>query len=318
VKVLDFGIARARLEGRQDTQPGVVKGKLMYLSPEQAMGKPLDGRSDVWATGLVLYRMLSGKLASDHIDAARVIYELAHGKFTPLSETAPWVPTVLGDAVARALKVSLDERYPSARAFSQELSVFLHRAAPATSESTLMGIMGSLYSRELYDEGREPTILPEVISLIDEARKMVESTPARTVPHGSPAVTEKPKTMNERVPTAPEMPDTITSGSRESITRDDDDSGPPTLRSGERAVEELSHGPVPEHSRTDSQRPTAPDESPSEPPASAPKTDAQRPSAMVRAALEPAAQKSGLPRWFLLGSILAALIGIGAVLLARG
>lgn len=198
VKILDFGIARARLEGRAETMPGIVKGKLLYLSPEQAAARPLDGRSDVWATGLVLYRMLSGKLASDHFDAARVIYELAKGKFRPLSEIAPWVPTALGESVARALKVDLAERYANAKAFGHDLSLFLHRAAPATSESTLSGVMASLFSRELFDEGREMTIAPEVHALLDEARKMVAMKPVEHVQTrpGLPAIPRQETTGN--------------------------------------------------------------------------------------------------------------------------
>lgn len=68
VKLTDFGIARTRAGGN-DTLPGLIKGTPLYLSPEQAAGRPLDGRSDVYALGLVLRRMIAGDGALDGHDA---------------------------------------------------------------------------------------------------------------------------------------------------------------------------------------------------------------------------------------------------------
>jgi serine/threonine protein kinase len=278
VKILDFGIARARLEGRADTSPGIVKGKLMYLSPEQAAAKPLDGRSDVWATGLVLYRMLSGKLAADHFDAARVIYELAQGKFRPLSEIAPWVPTALGEAAAKALKVDLAQRHASAKAFGHDLALYLHRAAPATGETTLSGVMASLFSRELYDEGKEVTIAPEVHALLDEARKMVAMKPVEHV---------------QTRPGIPAVPQRETTGNLETLKP-----GTPAMATPKPLTVSLQGEAGPEPSEKDTQ--PIPDLPPERGPVPAP-AGASAPTVTGR---------SGIPRWFL---AVCALVGAGIV-----
>ena len=67
VKVLDFGVAKARAQ-RTVTLPGIVKGKPLYMSPEQARGERLDARSDLFAMGLILYEALTGKRAFDRGD----------------------------------------------------------------------------------------------------------------------------------------------------------------------------------------------------------------------------------------------------------
>ncbi|MGQ0508686.1 MAG: serine/threonine-protein kinase, partial [Myxococcaceae bacterium] len=61
VKIVDFGIAKARVATQTETQAGAVKGKYTYFAPEQARGKPLDGQTDVFAAGIVLYEMVCGR-----------------------------------------------------------------------------------------------------------------------------------------------------------------------------------------------------------------------------------------------------------------
>src|SRR2546430_11137552 len=60
-KVIDFAVAKARDRHAEETSTGILKGKIHYMAPEQAMGKPVDRRADVWAIGAILYRMLAGK-----------------------------------------------------------------------------------------------------------------------------------------------------------------------------------------------------------------------------------------------------------------
>lgn len=123
LKLIDFGIAKAATN-RNLTNPGVTKGKAGYFSPEQAMGKLLDGRSDLFSLGVVLYQMLSGSRpfevpAKDsvrpHAGADRSAAQRIR-RDTPASlrERAPHVPRAVERLVMRLLEKSPSERYASA------------------------------------------------------------------------------------------------------------------------------------------------------------------------------------------------------------
>jgi eukaryotic-like serine/threonine-protein kinase len=102
VKITDFGIARAA-ERSNETVAGQVKGKFRYMAPEQAMGKPIDRRVDIFAVGIVLYEVISGEPFIKGDSDVEVLRALAMGNFTPLHEADPTVPRDLSDVVMRAL-----------------------------------------------------------------------------------------------------------------------------------------------------------------------------------------------------------------------
>jgi serine/threonine protein kinase len=113
VKLADFGIAKVR-EQAVVTAPGVLKGKVGYLSPEQAAGRPYDQRADIFAMGIVLYRMLTGvnPFASD--EAAVSLRLTVEGTVDPPSYENPLVDPLVDKIVLRALAKSPQERYQSA------------------------------------------------------------------------------------------------------------------------------------------------------------------------------------------------------------
>jgi serine/threonine-protein kinase len=119
VKVLDFGIAKLHLDegsGHKPlTQIGTIFGTPQYMSPEQGQGKPVDGRSDLYALGVILYEMLAGKLPFDADDLVVLITRQVTEPPPPLPETIP--------APVRALVLELLEKKPEARVQSaQELA----------------------------------------------------------------------------------------------------------------------------------------------------------------------------------------------------
>ena len=168
VKLLDFGIAKAKLAGRQETQTGLVKGKVRYFSPEQAQGQNVDARSDIWSVALVLYEMLAGRPALEgqqHV----VLVKLARGEVPRIRVRAPWVPEPLADIITRALQEERDARYSTALQFQEALGKYLHSTAPALSQSSVAGTMAWLFDDELVFEGKSAEISASVQSLIDES-----------------------------------------------------------------------------------------------------------------------------------------------------
>ena len=149
VKLVDFGIAKAASAG-EETQPGVVKGKYAYMSPEQTMGKSLDGRSDVFSLALVMWELLAGRHVVDRRDPAASMRAIRDGRFPPIEEVAPRVPAPLAAAIGQALEVDRDERSTAAElgvtleafiksspdlATGMQLSEWIHARFPRTSNT---------------------------------------------------------------------------------------------------------------------------------------------------------------------------------------
>src|SRR5438128_2534465 len=83
VKTIDCGIAKARTTARQ-TRMGQIRGKLAYMSPEQMLGQPLDGRTDIYSLGLVLYELLSGRRAVPGRNEVEILSSVKAGTLTPI------------------------------------------------------------------------------------------------------------------------------------------------------------------------------------------------------------------------------------------
>jgi serine/threonine-protein kinase len=106
----DFGIATARFHGRL-TAVGRAMGTPQYMSPEQAMGRLVDGRSDLYAVGLLLYEMLLGQPPFDGDGSYAVGYKHVHEVPVPPDQVDPRVPAALSAIVVRCLAKSPGERY---------------------------------------------------------------------------------------------------------------------------------------------------------------------------------------------------------------
>jgi len=121
VKVMDFGIARAMQSGVTSmTQTGMVVGTPQYLSPEQALGRGVDARSDLYSVGIMLFELLTGRLPFDADSPLAIAY--AHVQEEPPQPSAinQTVPPAADALVARTLRKNPNERFPSAEAMHDE------------------------------------------------------------------------------------------------------------------------------------------------------------------------------------------------------
>ncbi|MCU1291106.1 MAG: hypothetical protein JWN60_3335 [Acidobacteria bacterium] len=134
VKILDFGIAKlsekkpevldaeaATAIKAESTSPGVIIGTANYMSPEQARGKAVDGRSDIFSFGIVLYEMLSGKQAFAGETAMDTIGAILHKEPIPIKELSPEIPPEIELIVNKTLKKDAGERYQTAKDLLSDL-----------------------------------------------------------------------------------------------------------------------------------------------------------------------------------------------------
>ena len=120
-KIMDFGIAK--LGGTHLTKTGMMVGTVHYMSPEQVRGKPLDGRSDVFSVGVILYELLAGERPFRGEGATQVLYKIVNEEPPPvdLAALGDFAPR-LQEILSRALAKDPDARYPSAAALGYDLA----------------------------------------------------------------------------------------------------------------------------------------------------------------------------------------------------
>ena len=113
IKLTDFGIAKA-MNKREQTGTGVVKGKVAFMSPEQAMGKPIDQRSDLFSLGTVLYLLMVRARPFEGPTDLETLLRVQKGDFLPPEAAAPDLEPEVAAIINRALKHDVNERYQSA------------------------------------------------------------------------------------------------------------------------------------------------------------------------------------------------------------
>jgi serine/threonine-protein kinase len=126
VKLTDFGIAKA---GNSLTQPGTLKGKFAYMSPEQARGEPVDARTDTFALGVVLWEMLTGGKLFDGDSEVAVLRSVQESVIAPPARLNPDVPEDLSAVVVKALERAPEARFQTAGELERALAQCVLRHA---------------------------------------------------------------------------------------------------------------------------------------------------------------------------------------------
>ena len=130
------------------TAPGVVMGTVAYMSPEQARGQDVDGRTDIWSLGVVLYEMLTGRRPFEGDSPSHTMVALLDREPWPLERHLPGTPTLLQEIVSNALTKERAARYQTAKEMLEKVR-WLKRAAstpaslsisPATSSQATTAI----------------------------------------------------------------------------------------------------------------------------------------------------------------------------------
>jgi serine/threonine-protein kinase len=125
VKITDFGIAR--ITDSSKTKTGTVLGTPSYMSPEQLAGKKVDGRSDLYSLGVMLYQMLSGALPFKAESMASLMFKITNEDAADPRTIRADIPETIANIINKALTKNVDERYQTGREFAADIREFLQR-----------------------------------------------------------------------------------------------------------------------------------------------------------------------------------------------
>jgi hypothetical protein len=156
VKLLDFGLARSAMDV-QITQRNVVLGTPAYMAPEQALGRPLDGRCDLFGLGALLFHMLTGRRAFAGDDLLTVLANLTRGTKPPSGQLGPGIPSTVGALLDRLLATNPEGRPKSAAEVAQTLGTIeseLDNPAPSEIRTLSTGMGASARRPGFRNRGR--------------------------------------------------------------------------------------------------------------------------------------------------------------------
>lgn len=191
-KLTDFGVAR--LPSAASTLAGTLIGSPKYMSPEQVTAQAMDGRSDVFSLGVVLYELLTGEAAFEAESLHAVMHRVVTHAPPPPATLNPRVPAALDRIVCRAIAKRPEDRYPTARALAADLKRFV-RGEPVADASRPAPAKPAAHQPMVGDEtleikppagaGPAPAIAPPVAARTGSIRRQVAAALTATVVLGT-------------------------------------------------------------------------------------------------------------------------------------
>ncbi len=169
VKIADFGLAKATSQLEQ-SEPGIIKGKFGYLSPEAAKGQAIDQRTDIFAVGIMLWEMLAGRrLFLGETDLATV-RQVQNAEVPPIRQFNPHVTSELEAVLLKALAGDPTKRYQSARDLGRDLNAWLFRSGRSVSSFDIAELVTPIRAEREAKKRLQGTDRNSVIgNMIDEA-----------------------------------------------------------------------------------------------------------------------------------------------------
>jgi serine/threonine-protein kinase len=198
VKLVDFGIAKAASSANH-TQTGLIKGKLAYLAPEQAWGKAIDQRTDLFSLGIVLHEMLTGQRLFKAENEFATLERVRTAHVTPPSAVNAHVSKALDPIVIKALAREPEHRYPTAQAFQEALEGYLLSLGALPTHRDLAEYLQSVFAKDLEMDAAEfkqaTTITKSTVTAttpIPSVRPPVPVTRTMQAPVSAPPVRRRP------------------------------------------------------------------------------------------------------------------------------
>lgn len=153
VKVVDFGIAKASTK-TEHTKTGMLKGKFSYMSPEQCLGAEIDRRSDIFALGILLYELCTGKRLYKHESELMILDMITKRQVVPPSEVSRDIPPELEQIILRALEKDVNDRFQTAQQMQLALDAFLRGERQGVNNAELSAYMRSLFPDKIEEKRR--------------------------------------------------------------------------------------------------------------------------------------------------------------------
>ena len=177
VKIVDFGIAKAAMN-ISHTMAGILKGKIAYMSPEQALGKAIDYRTDIFSTGILLYEMLTNTRLFTGESQFEVLKKIRTSRIDAASLPAS-IPEALREVVAKVLAYRPEDRYQTAADLQIELTKYLYSTYLDFSPRKLAAFVKELFTTEIKSEqfllAREAAFESQTSSMnVSEGAKQLE------------------------------------------------------------------------------------------------------------------------------------------------
>src|SRR5690348_9117448 len=148
IKIVDFGLAKASSQ-LEKSEPGIIKGKFSYLSPEAAMGQDVDSRTDIFAVGIILWELLAGQRLFLGETDFQTVKKVQQANVPPISQINRKVPPELERIVNKALAKDTLQRYATARELGQDLVRFLFTYGQSVSTFDISTIVqGTMRERQ--------------------------------------------------------------------------------------------------------------------------------------------------------------------------